>query len=238
MQWIQLLVWGGLTYWAARDDKRAALWPWALSLGILLSMATQLLLLADVGQFHIGTALPLHLCAMTGLLTVPMLLRPSRALYDFSLFLGTPCALLALCFPAIAHSRHPLLMASAFFRLHALILCGPLFLRLRGFPWPSDPRPVFLTANGYLLLVAAFNRLFHTNYMFLALPPAGTPLAWLARRGGVGYLCSLALLAMLVLTLLGALYKAAASPWGEAAGQGIVLRPLQLSRINRRKKAI
>ncbi|NLV58868.1 MAG: TIGR02206 family membrane protein [Clostridiales bacterium] len=207
MRWVQLFIWGGLTWWAAREDKRAALWPWVLSLGILLSMGTQLLLLADVGQLHIGTAVPLHLCAMMGLLTVPMLLRPSRSLYDFSMFLGAPCAFLALCFPAIAGSRHPLLMASAFFRLHVLILCGPLFLHLRGFPWPSDYRPVFLCANGYLLLVATFNSLFDTNYMFLAKPPTGTPLEWLARGGGVGYLYSLELLAMLILALLGSFYK-------------------------------
>ena len=25
VQWIQLLVWGGLTYWAARQDRQAAL---------------------------------------------------------------------------------------------------------------------------------------------------------------------------------------------------------------------
>lgn len=218
MQWIQLLVWGGLTYWAARQDRRAALWPWVLSLGILLSMGIQMALLAEVGQLHIGTALPLHLCAMTGLLTVPMLLRPSGPLYAFSMFLGAPCALLALCFPAIVPCNRPWLMATAFFRLHALILCGPLFLRLRGFPWPRDPRGVFLAACGYLLLVAAFNRLFHTNYMFLSRPPAGTPLAWLAQGGGVGYLCSLTLLAMVTLALLAALYqalgdKAAAPAW-------------------------
>ncbi|MEA5014147.1 MAG: YwaF family protein [Candidatus Limiplasma sp.] len=207
MQWIQLLLWASLTFWAAKEDRRAALWPWVLSLGILLSMGTQLALLADVGQLHIGTALPLHLCAMMGVLTIPMLLWSIRPVYSFSIFLGAPCALLALCFPAIAQSRHPWLMASAFFRLHVLILCAPLFLRLRGFPWPWEPRGVFLAANGYLLLVAAFNRAFHTNYMFLALPPAGTPLQWLGQRGGVIYLCSLELLAMVSLTLLAALYR-------------------------------
>ncbi len=221
MQWLQLLCWGGLTWWAARGDRRARLWPWTITVGLAVSMGTQLLLLAQVGRLDVGTALPLHLCSFMAVVTPLMLLLKSKALYSFSLHLGAPCALLALLFPAIADCAHPLLMSSAFYRLHVLILCGPFFLRLRGLPRLQDARPVLLAANGYLALVAWLNKLLGTNYLFLSQTPPGTPLVWLASRGGILYLCSLELLALLTITALAWIYQTVPSLWrGKVRHQG------------------
>ncbi len=202
MQWLQLLFWGGLTCWAARRPRRVRWWRWVLCTGLLVSMATQLWLLQDAGILTLGTALPLHLCGIMAVLSIPMVLLRSQALFHFSMLLGVPGALLALCFPAMAPSHHPWLMALTFFRLHGLLLCCPLLLFLTGMRLPTRPQPVLLLANGYLLMVSLFNRLFGTNYLFLRVAPSGTPLEALAAQGSIVYICSLELLALLTVFFL------------------------------------
>lgn len=206
MQWIQLMIWGAATLWAAQKPGRARNWGFVLCAFLCLSMGTQLFLLWQVGQLSLETAVPLHLCSMMAILSIPMILLRSQVLFQFSMLLGAPAAFLALCFPAIAECAHPLLMAASFFRLHVLILCTPLLLLRQGFPLPVNPRPVFLSANIYLLLVAVFNRLFHTNYLFLSRAPIGTPLAYLAAYGSATYLLSLEMATMLVVSGLAGLY--------------------------------
>ncbi len=212
MQWIQLILWMGLTLWAGQKKRRCRFFSYVICSGILFSMGTQLWILWGEGKLSLETAVPLHLCSMTGLLTLPMLLcfrfvpACSKSLFAFSTLLGAPCALMALCFPAIMETGHPMLMASAFFRLHVLILCAPLLLRGQGFALPTDPQGVMLFANFYLLGVTVFNRFFHTNYLFLYRPPYGTPLAFLAAQGSTVYALSLEMGALLLVTGLAALY--------------------------------
>ncbi len=206
MQWIQLLACGLLTLWAAQKPQRARTWAWGISAGLLLSMGMQMVLLGEVGKLTVNTAAPLHLCSMMGLLSIPMVLLRRRWLYSFSMLLGMPCALLALLFPAIAACQRPALMAFAFYQLHVLIVCAPLLLLFQGFPLSLNPRPVFLAANGYMVVVSLFNRLFHTNYLFLRLAPPGTPLEWISVHGALGYVLSLEMIAILALTFLSALY--------------------------------
>jgi uncharacterized membrane protein YwaF len=150
-----------------------------------------------------------------GVLSIPMLLFRSKGLYAFALLLGAPCALLALCFPAIADSAQPELMAASFFRLHVLIFWAPALLLLRGFPLAVNPRPVLLGATGYMAFVSLFNAIFHTNYLFLRIAPAGTPLQWFARSGPAAYVASLMMLAMVAVSALA---------WGYGRLQHIVAK--------------
>ena len=101
-------------------------------------------------------------------------------------------------------------MRLAFLQLHALVALTPVMLWRAGKPLPTDPRRALVLASGYLLGVAAFNRAFRTNYLFLSAAPAGTPLEWLAARGGGYYVCALAMLCMVVLRLLAHAYRRAA----------------------------
>ena len=142
MQWWVLAGWGAVTVLCR---KRRGL-RWALCAGLAASMAGQLLLLQLDGRLTLETAAPLHLCALSGLLCLPMLLSRSQALYSWMCFLGAPCALLALLFPAVAHSSRQLLMNLAFFSLHALILCAALWRAMKE-PLPTDPRVLL---SGYL----------------------------------------------------------------------------------------
>ena len=56
---------------------------------------------------------------------------------------GVPGALLALCFPAVVDSSHPLLMRMAFLRLHVLIVAVAVFLWTQKKPLPQDARKAF-----------------------------------------------------------------------------------------------
>ena len=172
-------------------------------------MLTQLWLLHLDGLLMLETALPLHLCGLFGILSIPMLWRAPAVLWEASTFLGAPAALLTLFFPAVMPTSHPRLMQLAFFQLHVLVGLAPLFLYRTGKPLPTNPRRTLVVGNGYVLFVGAFNRAFQTNYLFLRLAPLGTPLETLFARGTAFYLCALEMLAMLVFTCLKPLYLTA-----------------------------
>lgn len=202
MRWLSLLLWSIVAVYGARSPRRSLAAKLALSAGLIVSMLCQLRLLWLDGQLTLATGLPLHLCGLMGVLSVPMLWFRLDSLYHFSLLLGAPCAFLTLCFPAVIGTSHPQLMALAFNRLHALIVCAALFGYAQQKPPPTQARTSLLMGSGYLLFIALFNRFFYTNYLFLSQAPAATPLSILFNRGGSFYLCSLVLLAMVVMRLM------------------------------------
>lgn len=172
---------------------RCCLWVAGMA---LCAMAGQLMLLAQAGMFHVGTALPLHLCSLMGVLLYPALRSGFRRLWQISLFLGVPGGLAALVFPAIVSSQTPALMAFCFFLLHCCLTLGPwLPLALGWRPGPGGA----VCAFGFLLLhgsvAMTVNHLAGTNYLFLAGAPRGTPLAALAAGGQGAYVAALAGLA-------------------------------------------
>lgn len=175
---------------------------YAVSVVVLLCMATQIFLLWKMGLAGVGTALPLHLCSFMGVLTPFMLLTHSAGLLEFTLYLGVPGALAALIFPAVMPSPWPLIMEGAFFSMHALIALAP-FLRMA---YGDRPRPmalgrVFLWGNLLLLFVLLFNAIFKTNYFFLRNAPTGTPLHLLQNMGQAAYISTLEIAALVLLKL-------------------------------------
>lgn len=202
MQWLSLWLWSTLTVYGARRPGRLFVTRALLGAGLALSMLSQLWLLRLDGLLSLATGLPLHLCGMMGVLSVPMLVFSPRWLCRFALLLGAPCAFLALCFPAVIASSAPITMSLAFNRLHALILCAAFLCNAKEKPSPRDARASFLVGNGYLVLVAALNRVLNTNYLFLRAPPLGTPLEWFFARGNAFYLCALELGCMVVIRLM------------------------------------
>ena len=89
---------------------------YALLLGgaALCAMGGQLALLGVNGMLHLGTALPLHLCSLMGVLLYPALRCGSRRLWEISLYLGVPGGMGALLFPVILSCDQPMLMAFCF----------------------------------------------------------------------------------------------------------------------------
>lgn len=203
-----LALWGGAVWWCAGRVGREGVIRAAMAVGLAASMAVQLALLRLDGQLTLQTGLPLHLCGLFGVLSIPMLLwRAPQPLYELSAFLAGPAAAVTLLFPAVIASSRPVLMRLAFLQLHVLVAVTPVMLWRAGKPLPTDPRRALVLASGYLLAVAAFNRALNTNYLFLSAAPAGTPLKWLNVRGGGYYVCALAMLCMVVLRLLADAYR-------------------------------
>ena len=205
MQWMILALWCLWMAICVRAGKRS-LFRTSMAAGLVLSMGGQLALLGLDGMLTLETALPLHLCGLFGVLSIPLLFSLQGPLWEASAFLAAPCAACTLFFPAVIDCSHPQLMNLAFFQLHVLIALVPVFGYAIGKPLPMNPRRTLLLGSGYLWFVSLFNSFFHTNYLFLRTAPAGTPLAWLQTRGKGFYVCSLLLLCMAVFSLLQKLF--------------------------------
>lgn len=184
---------------AARLYCRAA---WGLGLTVYAAMAVQegVLLAADMLTWQTG--LPLHLCSMMGVLSLPMLLSGRRFLWHLSLYLGLPGAAMALLFPAVLPTPWPMITELSFFVLHAGLILAPILpLCLGGRPSPRGAAAAggFLLAAG--LAVIEINERLGSNYLFVSWAIPGTPLEWLGRWGMAAYRMLLAALCALLLAL-------------------------------------
>lgn len=199
------LLWGGLVLLANTKRQKRSLRA-GMACALALSMGTQLWLLHMDGLLSLETGLPLHLCGLFGVLSIPLLWRAPDWLYEVDVFLAAPAAAITLLFPAVIQSSQPFWMTFAFQQLHALVALTPMLIHRMGKPLPRDPRRALVLGNGYLVLVALFNRVFGTNYLFLRAVPRGTPLQLLFMRGGAFYVCALEMLCMLVFVWLKAAF--------------------------------
>lgn len=173
------------------------------ALGVLLcaSLGVTLTLLLLEGRWQ--EAIPLHLCSLSALAAIGLAFSPRQALINFLWYLGMPGAALALVFPAPAVSRHQALLNASYVVTHALILVIPLLGMARGMrPQRGKTRAML----GVLVVIAAVagavNRWLGTDFLFLAAPPAGTPLEAVFEAGYAAYLAFLfAMMLALCLTM-------------------------------------
>ena len=198
MQVLRLCGWPGA---AKRLYRRCA---WTAGLGVILAMLLQEGILWRSGQLTWQTGLPLHLCSLMGVVTLPMLLTGNAWLWHFALYAGMPGAALALVFPAVMATPWPRWTAFGFYTMHALLVFAPLL------PLGLGRKPACRgAAQAWLMLLTAgviamvVNALAGSNYLFLAYPLAGTPLTLLARDGLWRYRLNLAVLSALVMALEG-----------------------------------
>lgn len=182
---------------------------WLLGGAAYTSMAVQEIILLLSGSLSWGTALPLHLCSLMGVLSLPMLLTRQRTLWHFSLYLGLPGAVMALLFPAILRTPWPEATALAFHTLHCAVVLSPLLplsLGMQPSPWGAASSFLFLLLLA--CVATGVNALTGGNYLFLELPADGTPLSWMARHGLGAYRLTLAGTAAAALAAEGALVAA------------------------------
>ena len=146
-----------------------------MAYALCISLGTTAAILLLEGRWK--EALPLHLCGLSAVLAVLSAIRPRVWMLDFLWYLGMPGALLALVFPAPAVSRFHFAMNLSYAVTHLLILIIPLVLIVQGLrPGRGKAAAMMLRLNLIALPVFAVNRLLETDYLFLAAPPAGTPL--------------------------------------------------------------
>ena len=162
-----------------------------------VSMAATALLLMLEGRWR--EVIPLHLCSVSALCALGLALRPRAVLLDFLWYLGMPGAALALLFPAPAVCRHQALLNASYTATHAMILIIPGVLMGLGMrPRRGRAPEMLLALQG--LCAAGVNSLLGTDFLFLAAPPAGTPLERVFAMGYAPYLIVLEAM-MLVLCM-------------------------------------
>ncbi|MBQ8201621.1 MAG: YwaF family protein [Clostridia bacterium] len=187
---------------SAQAQKQYRIAAWRLGSLIWLAMAVQELILLKGGQLTWRTGLPLHLCSLLGVLTLPMLLTGHPVLRSAAFFAGMPGAALALAYPAMLATPWPRLTSLAFHTLHAGLICAPVLSMSLG--W--RPRAADAVSAWFFLLLAciasaAANTLTGGNYLFLAGPVSGTPLEAMAQYGLAVYRGLLMFSATFVLTI-------------------------------------
>jgi hypothetical integral membrane protein (TIGR02206 family) len=127
----------------------------------------------SLGFWDVRGDLPLHLCDLTALLSLALLLTRSRWLYDFVYFLGVGGALQALVTSNVGIYGYPHLYFFTSMSIHgAIITTGIYFTVVEGF------RPTWRTlwrVAGYMLAYTAvifvLNLLIGSNYLFIGRKP-------------------------------------------------------------------
>ena len=171
---------------------------------LLVSLCTTLGLLIGEGRWR--EAIPLHLCSLSALAALILSVGPRAPLLDFLWYLGMPGALLALLFPAPAVSRWQTLLNLSYFSTHALILLLPAWAICMGErPRAGRTLPMMAALQIIALAAGTANHLLGTDFLFLAAPPAGTPLEAVFARGYGIYLLFLEAMMLALCYLMDAL---------------------------------
>ena len=125
--------------------------------------------------------LPLELCDVVLALTAYALASERAWALEGAWFLGLAGSGMALVTPDLGAGSPPWVVAQ-FFVAHGLVVASVLFVALAGLFRPRRGAwwRAFLALNAYAALLAAFDALTGTNYMYLCRKPAaGTLLDWL-----------------------------------------------------------
>lgn len=126
----------------------------------------------NTGNWTPDQSLPFHLCTLTLLLSILLLLFPNFYLYEFVFFAGTLGALQALLTPVL-EVAFPHFWYFYFFIGHGGIVLTAIFMTaVEGFrpSWTSVARTM-LWLNILMVVVIPVNALTGANYMFLARKP-------------------------------------------------------------------
>lgn len=168
---------------------------WLLAILACSMMVTEGMLMYE-GRWR--EAVPLHLCSLSAIASGWLACAPTQVILNFLWYLGMPGAALALLFPAPASSVCPLLLNASYFATHALILMIPIVRMIFGMrPERRKKGQAMLVLLMIACLAAAGNRILGTNFLFLALPPAGTPLEAVFSLGYPAYWCAMFLLMLI-----------------------------------------
>ncbi|MGN0982949.1 MAG: TIGR02206 family membrane protein [Candidatus Limivicinus sp.] len=196
------LVLGCFAYRKSLPERRPRLRLLTAGLALALELGRAGLLMSR-GQYDLGR-LPLHLCSLSIYLCFLHALTGWPGLAQFLYAFTLPGAACALLFPDWAGQPLCGFITVSSFLLHFLLVLYPLMQVAAG-----DLRPELRRLPGcvgWMLLLALpvyfLNKCWNTNYMFLNLPPAGSPLALFASLGAPGYLLGYLPLALGIWALL------------------------------------
>ena len=193
---------GCFAYRTALPERRPRLRLLTAGLALALELWRAGLLMSR-GLYDLGR-LPLHLCSLSLYLCFFHALTGRQGLGQFLYAFTLPGAAFALLFPD--WTGQPLFgfITVSSFLLHFLLVLYPLMQVAAGELRPELRRLPGCIGRMLLLALPVYflNKRWNTNYMFLNLPPAGSPLALFAFLGNPGYLLGYIPLALGVWALL------------------------------------
>ena len=193
---------GCFAYRTALPERRPRFRLLTAGLALALELGRAGMLMSR-GLYDLGR-LPLHLCSLSLYLCFFHALTGRQGLGQFLYAFTLPGAAFALLFPD--WTGQPLFgfITVSSFLLHFLLVLYPLMQVAAGELRPELRRLPGCIGRMVLLALPVYflNKRWNTNYMFLNLPPAGSPLALFAFLGNPGYLLGYIPLALGVWALL------------------------------------
>lgn len=163
-----------MVIWCARNRKARSVDRFRVFLAVflLINEILSVVWCAAAGVFTLDYALPIQLCDLSAFLSVFLLLRGNRAVFEPVYFWGLGGSLQALVTPDLYYP-FPHFVFFNFFLVHGLIVSAVLFMiavkRYRpvfGSVWRT-----FIYTNAYAAVIAVVNWLTGGNYMFLSRKP-------------------------------------------------------------------
>jgi hypothetical integral membrane protein (TIGR02206 family) len=157
-----------------RQHKKADLYRYGLAGFLLLINVILHIWYGTSGSWDISHTLPLHLCSLTVLLCIIMLLTKSYALFEFNYFAGIGGALQALLTPAAILSGYPHFTYYYFFIAHGGIIVSCLFMIwIYGYqPYFRSIGKTMIYLNVLMIPIAVVNVLTGGNYLFIMHKPS------------------------------------------------------------------
>jgi len=176
---IGLAVWA---VWLFRMELRQPLlnrpFRYGLAATGLLSEAALHVWLIRHQEWSLAYSLPLHLCSLSILFSIVMLINRHQALFEFTYIAGLAGALQAVLTPNLGGYPFPHFLYLQFFLTHGLIIvacCFMIFVE-RYRPRRHAVWRTFLALNAYLLVILLINRWTGGNYLYVSRKPAGVSL--------------------------------------------------------------
>ncbi len=203
---ILVIIWIAIPLIMSRiqNDKTQKRFRYTLATIMAIQHVGYFIWIALIGDFSINT-LPLHLCGISNILAIVILITKNYTAYELVYFMGIGGAIQAIVTPDVI-IQFPHFQFIQTFIHHGGIILVPLYMTfVEGYrPTLKSLGKVFLFVNGYLLVIYIFNLIAGTNYLFLTYPPEDTIIVILEQWFGPSpnYIIGLELVGMISVSLL------------------------------------
>ncbi|MDX1686105.1 MAG: TIGR02206 family membrane protein [Saprospiraceae bacterium] len=159
-----------LARWIKPENEKRFRYIVAISV-LLRELAWHIFLIAN-DEWMVAESLPLHLCGISRLLGVVLLLKPRQLIFEYLILLGMAGAFQSFITPELTHGYHPLLVLD-FYYAHSIIVFMALYaffvmkMKLDNWSWLR----VFVFGHILLTIVGIINYFIDGNYIYLCERP-------------------------------------------------------------------
>ncbi|MGI6778001.1 MAG: TIGR02206 family membrane protein [Acetivibrionales bacterium] len=125
------------------------------------------------GYWSVKYTLPLHICDVSVVLSVIMLVLKNYAVYEITYFWGLAGSTQAILTPDIAPYNFPHYIFFSFFILHGVVITSVLYMTIvEGYrPRFASAIKALIYTHIYACIIAVVNVLLDSNYLFLCRKP-------------------------------------------------------------------